>query len=189
MLILIWRKQEVFRRNTNTNFTEGRIQVAMYFITQATPDTYRKLWRLQIWPQTPLSTLVKEDFKVYNKWDLTEEAIRIKEKHSFWLLWLNQHLEGTLEGRGGWTKQEVTWVWTSVPFVRKEDTGRGDVLRAFLWDAHGATPTGPSSLQISWMRDSCTLTNGVPDPTLSILITPAEPQVILDVEGRELNFL
>ena len=72
-----------------------------------------------------------------------------------------------------------------MPFARKEDTGRGNVLRALLWDAHGATPTGPSSLQIFWMRDSCTLTNGVPDPTLSILITPAEPQVILDVEGRK----
>lgn len=93
MLILICRKQEVFRRNTNTDFTEGRIQVAMYFITQATPDTWRKLWRLQIGPQTPLSTLVKEDFKVYNKWDLMEEAIRIKKKHSFWLLWFNHHLE------------------------------------------------------------------------------------------------
>ena len=35
--------QEVFRKNTNTDFTKGRIQVAMYFITQATPDTWRKL--------------------------------------------------------------------------------------------------------------------------------------------------
>ena len=78
MLILIWRKQEVFGRYTNTDFTEGRIQLAMYFITQATPDTWRKLWRLQAGPQTPLSNLVKEDFKVYNNWDLTEEANRGK---------------------------------------------------------------------------------------------------------------
>ena len=67
MLILIWIKQEVFGRYTKTNFTEGRIQLAMYFITQATPDTWRKLWRLQAGPQSPLSNLVKEDFKVYIK--------------------------------------------------------------------------------------------------------------------------
>ena len=76
-----------------------------------------------------------------------------------------------------------------MPFVRKEDTGSGNVLNALLWDTHGVTPTGPRSLQISWMRDSCILTNVVPDLTLSLLITPAGPQVILDVEGIEMNFL
>ena len=31
-------------------------------------------------------------------------------------------------------------------FVRKGDTGRGDVLRALLGDTQGVTPTNPSSL-------------------------------------------
>ena len=38
----------------------------MHFITQATPDIWRKLQKLEAGPQIPLSTLVEEAFKVYN---------------------------------------------------------------------------------------------------------------------------
>ena len=39
--------------------------MAMHFITQFTPDIRRKLQKLEVGPQTPLSTLVEEAFKVY----------------------------------------------------------------------------------------------------------------------------
>ena len=50
----------------------------MHFITQATPDIWRKLQKLEAGPQTPLSTLVEEAFKVCNNQDLTEETNKNK---------------------------------------------------------------------------------------------------------------
>ena len=46
----------------------------MHFITQHAPDIRRKLQKLEAGPQTPLSTLAEEAFKVYNNWDMAEEA-------------------------------------------------------------------------------------------------------------------
>lgn len=47
-----------FREDTSTDpgSTEGRILLAMNFITQATPDIQRKLQRLEAGLETPLST-------------------------------------------------------------------------------------------------------------------------------------
>ena len=57
---------DTFRKNTNTDpeSSEGRTLSAMRFITQATPDIQRKFQKLEAGPQTPLSTLVEEAFKV-----------------------------------------------------------------------------------------------------------------------------
>ena len=57
---------EAFRKYTNTDPepTKGRTLLAMHFITQATLDIRRKLQKPEAWPQTPLSTLVEEAFKV-----------------------------------------------------------------------------------------------------------------------------
>lgn len=46
----------------------------MHFISQATPDIWKTLQKLEAGPRTPLSTLVEEDFKVNNKQYFTEEA-------------------------------------------------------------------------------------------------------------------
>lgn len=46
----------------------------MRFITQAMPDTWRELQKLETGSQAPLSTLAEEAFKVYNNWDMVEEA-------------------------------------------------------------------------------------------------------------------
>lgn len=48
----------------------------MPFITQRAPHIRRKLQKLEAGPQTPLSTLAEEAFKVYNNWDVAEEANR-----------------------------------------------------------------------------------------------------------------
>ena len=50
----------------------------MQFMTQATPDIQRKLQKLEDGPQTPLSTLVEEAFKVCNYWHLMEEVNKDK---------------------------------------------------------------------------------------------------------------
>ena len=50
----------------------------MHFITQHAPDIRRKLQKLEAGPQTPLSTLVEEAFKVCNSQDLTEGANKDK---------------------------------------------------------------------------------------------------------------
>ena len=41
----------------------------MYVITQATPDIQRKLQNLESGPETSLSTLIEEAFKVKNDLD------------------------------------------------------------------------------------------------------------------------
>ena len=46
----------------------------MHFISQATPDIWKTLEKLEAGPRTLLSTLVEEDFKVHNKQYFTEEA-------------------------------------------------------------------------------------------------------------------
>ena len=67
---------EAFRKGTNTALksVERRTLEAMNFTTKANPDTWRKLQKLEAGPQTPLSTLAEEAFKVYNNWDMVEEA-------------------------------------------------------------------------------------------------------------------
>ena len=47
----------------------------MHFITQTTPNIWRKFQKLEAGPQIPQSTLVEEAFKVSNNQDLTEEAV------------------------------------------------------------------------------------------------------------------
>lgn len=46
----------------------------MRFITQPMPDTWSELQKLETGSQAPLSTLAEEAFKVYNNWDMAEEA-------------------------------------------------------------------------------------------------------------------
>ena len=71
---------EAFRKGTNTALESAkrRTLVAMNFTTKATPDTWRKLQKLEAGSQTQLSTLVEEAFKVYNNQDLVEEANKDK---------------------------------------------------------------------------------------------------------------
>ena len=47
----------------------------MHIITQAPPDIWKNLYKLEAEPQAPLSTLAEEAFKVFNNQDLTEEAV------------------------------------------------------------------------------------------------------------------
>lgn len=61
-----------------TLMQRGRHYWLCIFINHATPDIQRKLRKLKARPQTPLSTLVEEAFKVCNSQDLTEEANKDK---------------------------------------------------------------------------------------------------------------
>lgn len=76
LAVFLSRLTEAFRKDTNTDpeSAEGRTLSAMHFITQATPDIWRKLQELEVGPQIPLSTLAEEAFKVKNNRDLTEEG-------------------------------------------------------------------------------------------------------------------
>ena len=67
---------EAFRKDTDIHpeSTEGRTLLAMHFITQVTPDIWRKFKKLEAGPQIPQSTLVEEAFKVSNNQDLMAET-------------------------------------------------------------------------------------------------------------------
>ena len=70
------------------------------------------------------------------------------------LFWFTHHFEGNLKDWESWTDhQEAAWAWTNVLLVIKEGTGSRNVLSTLLGDAREATPTSPSSLWISWMRE------------------------------------
>ena len=57
-----------FRKYTETDpdSAEGRLTLAMHFITQSAPDIRRKFKKLEAGPQNPFSTLVEDAFKVSN---------------------------------------------------------------------------------------------------------------------------
>ena len=103
--------------------------------------------------------------------------------------------EGSLEGQEDWTDhQGATWAGTSVPFVRKRDSRRGNVLSSHWCDDWGATVVSPNSCQFlrreilhaSWWGPSTCV---APDPTWSIPNTCAELRVTLDAAGRRTEFL
>ena len=76
--------------------------MAMHFISQATPDIWKTLEKLEAGPRTLLSTLVEKDFKVSNKQYFTEEARKdmrlIFLKKLLTVLENSHDLKGTLEG-------------------------------------------------------------------------------------------
>ena len=67
---------ETFRKDTDIHpeSTGGRALLAMHFITQTTPNIWRKFQKLEAGPQIPQSTLVEEAFKVSNNQDLVAET-------------------------------------------------------------------------------------------------------------------
>jgi len=73
----------------------------MHFISQATPDIWKTLEKLEAGPRTLLSTLVEKDFKVSNKQYFTEEARKdmrlIFLKKLLTVLENSHDLKGTLE--------------------------------------------------------------------------------------------
>lgn len=73
----------------------------MHFISQATPDIWKTLEKLEAGPRTLLSTLVEKDFKVSNKQYFTEEARKdmrlIFLKKLLTVLEISHDLKGTLE--------------------------------------------------------------------------------------------
>ena len=105
------------------------------------------------------------------------------------MLWFTCHLEETLEAKKSKETVEKPPRPKSVGLLSKGGAlGRGNVPSALLWEARRTILTGSSSSQIcqipthEWMK--CP-----PNPTQSILITPTEPQVTLDVAGRRMEFL
>ena len=76
----------------------------MHFISQATPDIWKTLEKLEAGPRTLLSTLVEEDFKVHNKQYFTEEArkyMRLILKKAF------DCIDSPMTSRGPWRTKKA----------------------------------------------------------------------------------
>lgn len=149
----------------------------MHFITQRAPNIRRKLQKLEAGPQTPLSTLAEEAFKVYNNWDVAEEANKdgrlIKKTQ---LLAASIHLPR----RAGRSRSPgIAWAGVSAcasPAPERRP-GKGNVLGALLWKAHRATLLAPvpgESESPGCSRESQTLAGGDGVPAcLRILFDPS----------------
>ena len=130
---------------------EGETLLATaFFISHATPDIQRKLWKLKARPQTPLSTLVEEAFKVYNSQDLTEEAN--KDKRLITKTKNPQILTAVIHPPPRGDPAGPRWLdrpprsllgLNQCAFVRKEGTGQKNVLSALLWDVEGQPRPAP----------------------------------------------
>ena len=55
----------------------------MHFITQAPPDIWKNLYKLEAEPQAPLSTLAEEAFKVFNLTVAGNKEKRLIKKMQF----------------------------------------------------------------------------------------------------------
>ena len=160
---------------------EGETLLPCILINHTTPDIQRKLQKLKARPQTPLSTLVEEAFKVCNSQDLIEKANKDKR------LTKNKHknptdldcsdspttLRGPCRAKmAGRTTQkppgpESTCFWQKGGHWIEKYSERPPV------GCGGSTPTSPRSLRMSWMRNSHTSTGGARGPAwLSIPLDP-----------------
>ena len=76
---------EAFRKNKciDSESTEKRTLLAMHIITQAPPDIWKNLYKLEAEPQAPLSTLGEEAFKVFNLMVAGNKEKRLIKKMQF----------------------------------------------------------------------------------------------------------
>lgn len=149
----------------------------MYVITQATPDIQENYKTLSLGPETSLSTLIEEAFKVKN--DQThnkggQQDKRLMKKSSFGcsdshlLCWGPQRGEDPTDSQKSPGPKPVC-------LCLQEDTGRGNVLSTLWWDDQEVPLTSFSFLIIS-QGDSYTLSGRpkcLPDSRsyLTILMT------------------
>ena len=127
----------------------------MHFITQSIPDIQRKLQKPEPGPQT----LVGEAFKHSNNRDLTEEVNKDKRLIKKTASACSVH-PSPPGGPGGLRRLDRPPRSRPVlipvgPWSERGTLGRENVPSTFLGYTWGVTLTSPSSLQISWMRDSC----------------------------------
>ena len=113
-------------------------------------------------PETPLSALVEEVFKVCNNQDLMDSKNKRLMKQ-FLAALIHPPPPGDPGGPRRLERPPRSHPGPiSVSFVRKEGNGRGNVLNAPSVGCWRGNPNQPSFLaNLSQMRDSLALTNGV----------------------------
>ncbi|XP_049759430.1 uncharacterized protein LOC126086793 [Elephas maximus indicus] len=203
------RLTENFKKFTNkdTEAPETALLLGYHFITQSAPDIRRKLQKLKGGPQTPLSELVEEAFKVFNNREKAEEEERDKslDRRAQLLAAViqgpcqgNLRRPGPLQVRG---QRDRPWSRPSglpaklgpqqCAYCKREGHWKRECPCRPQPGRHGHCPNGNPKLQMPQLSkcqgpEDCLVPFEQQQP---ISVTPAEPEVTFKVAGRKTEFL